>query len=240
MLTPTVTYAGPAHPPATAKAAPPPVSDGSRVPAGPRAHRRRSLKATVSAHRLFAFVAASLMAASAIGASPALAADTAHSALAAERAVSYQPSNSTVFRGSPAGMTATAATASAHALKTPVAAVTNGAAHVGCWTWTPAIRATSSLGTLWQYNQGLYWCGNGSLITSRAAANDYPSNTGFGWMFSGNLNGWNNGGVGSYGWRHWNQGHFCQGAYFACIQNDHPWIDSTVYANGTGSYSASY
>ena len=59
---------------------------------------------------------------------------------------------------------------------------------------------------MWQYNQGPYWCGNGSWITYRAASNNYPSSLDIGWSFSGNMGYWNQGGEGYNRWVHWNQG----------------------------------
>jgi hypothetical protein len=60
-------------------------------------------------------------------------------------------------------------------------------------------------------------CGNGSWITYRAASNNYPSSLGIGWSFSGNI--------------------FCLASYFSCVQNSYPWIQSTVYANGSDTAS---
>ncbi len=90
---------------------------------------------------------------------------------------------------------------------------------------------------MWQYNQGPYWCGNGSWITYRAASNNYPSSLDIGWSFSGNMGYWNQGGEGYNRWVHWNQGHFCLASYFSCVQNSYPWIQSTAYANGSGTAS---
>lgn len=67
---------------------------------------------------------------------------------------------------------------------------------------------------MWQYNQGLYWCGNGSWITYRAASNNYPSSLGIGWSFVGNM------------------------GYRTRTARVTTYGHSTVYANGAGSYSA--
>jgi hypothetical protein len=142
---------------------------------------------------------------------------------------------STVFHGRRAAVSAAAATATARKLHRSVKAAV---AATYCWSWTPAEKGTNVFGgTVWQYNQGLYWCGNGSWITYRAASNNYPSALGIGWDFKGNGSYWNQGGEGYNLWTHWNQGHFCLASYFGCVQNSYPWIQSTVYANGAGYYS---
>lgn len=153
----------------------------------------------------------------------------------ASQAMTGVQTGPTVFQGQPAAVSTTAAVASARKLHRPVTAAI---AATTCWSWTPWEKGTNAFGgTVWQYNQGLYWCGNGSGITYRAASNDYPSALGIGWSFSGNLGYWNQGGQGYNLWTHWNQGHFCLASYFGCVQNSYPWIQSTVYGNGYGTAS---
>ena len=144
-------------------------------------------------------------------------------------------SGPTVFHGQAAPASAVAAAATARKLHKSVKAAV---ASTYCYSWTPWEKGYNAFsGTVWQYNQGLYWCGNGSWITYRAASNNYPSSLGIGWSFSGNMGYWNQGGEGYNLWVHWNQGHFCLASYFSCLQNSYPWIQSTVYANGSGTAS---
>jgi hypothetical protein len=186
----------------------------------------------LSSRRLSWLAVMSVMAAAGFGAAPALAASDDLTAASIEGATSATVS------GTPAAMTSDAAAASAQTLNTSLAAVTSGAARVTCWSWTPYARAKSLVGlTVWQYNQEVYWCGNGRTITYRAPAHDYPTHVAVGWEFKGNGTYWNHGGAGSSYWEHWNQGHFCLASYFGCLQNKYPWIDSTVYANGAGHYT---
>ena len=140
------------------------------------------------------------------------------------------------FHAHRAPLTAAAAVATAQAGHTSVKAA---AAATTCWTWTPWVAGTNLFGSkVWQYNQGLYWCGNGSWITYRDPSHNYASNLFLGWSFQGNLgNYWNHGGVNYNYWEHWNQGHMCLISYFSCVQNSYPYIDSTVYANGSGHFS---
>jgi hypothetical protein len=160
------------------------------------------------------------------------AANKARAASRAARVVQVKNSG-TAFHAQRAPITAAGVQASAKALHTSVQAAV---AATYCWSWTPWVAGYDLFGIkVWQYNQGLYWCGNGSWITYRAAAHDYPSNTFLGWSFEGNLGYWNIGGTGYNLWEHWNQGHFCLISYFSCVQNSYPWIDSKVYANGYGT-----
>jgi hypothetical protein len=91
--------------------------------------------------------------------------------------------------------------------------------------------------TLWTYYQRIEWCSNGSTITSvtrlRWGEVSFP-----GWAFKGHTSSTTSGGKGYTSYRARTHGHFCLAEYFSCVQNAYPWIDMTVRANGSWSYSA--
>ena len=90
--------------------------------------------------------------------------------------------------------------------------------------------------TLWKYFQRIDWCYNGSSVTSvsrrRWGETYWP-----GWSFKGHTGNQTSGGVGWTGYQAWTQGHFCLASYFDCVQDRYPWIDITVWRNGTYNYS---
>ena len=112
------------------------------------------------------------------------------------------------------------------------------AAAAACW-WAQAWRRGSNIFgmTLWTYYQRIEWCASGGKITSvtriRWGEVSMP-----GWSFKGHTSSTTSGGKGSYSYRARTHGHFCLVQYFSCIQNAYPWIDMTVRANGTWSWSA--
>jgi hypothetical protein len=107
----------------------------------------------------------------------------------------------------------------------------------GCW-WAQVWRSGKNLfgSTLWKYFQRIEWCSNGSYITSKTrirwGETYFP-----GWSFKGHIGSTTGGGVGYTYYRARTQGHFCLISYFSCVQDAYPWIDMTVYRNGTYSWS---
>jgi len=108
----------------------------------------------------------------------------------------------------------------------------------GCW-WAQVKRYAKNLigSTLWAYFQKINWCSNGSYITSHSRTR-WGETYWPGWSWEGNIGSTTGGGNGSTYYRSWTQGHFCLISYFSCVQNAYPWIDMTVYRNGTYSWSA--
>lgn len=190
---------------------------------------------TVVPALLFACAGVAVLAAGASGATPVatLGAITPASASAPASAVvsaaaGANGQSSGVIQGAQIG---------AGGATSPVA-LSSAAAGSGCWTGTIWEKGYNLLGgTVWQYNQQINWCSNGHTITSRQPANDYGDNTGLGWNWDTSYSKFtNSGGAGSSFWTHWNQGHFCLGAYFACVQNSYPWIQTSVYADSSNIY----
>ncbi len=108
----------------------------------------------------------------------------------------------------------------------------------GCNDFTKGIDIYNSLGVkVATYAQEIFWCYNGSTITSK-------SRTRWGtvysplYQFNGHIGNTESGGVGQGSYRAWTQGSFCELAPgFGCVWNFYPWVDQTVY--GTGSYTGS-
>jgi hypothetical protein len=106
----------------------------------------------------------------------------------------------------------------------------------GCSTYTVGARAYSKLGVqLFSYAWNIYWCYNGSRITSvntwRTVAGNY------GWSFVGDIANQQSGGVGATSYWHYGQGNFCFIQFYSCVGNAYPWVNQTVY--GTGGYTGS-
>lgn len=104
-----------------------------------------------------------------------------------------------------------------------------GAQAAGCWYQTWWRYAKNIFGKkLWQYNQRLNWCSNGSSITS-ASRERWGETFWIGWRFKGHIDSAIYGGRGHTYYRAVTQGHFEYGAGPWDIQHQYPRIDSTVY-----------
>jgi hypothetical protein len=123
------------------------------------------------------------------------------------------------------------------AAQSVVADSSSTAALAACW-WAQVRRYGKNLlgMTLWSYYQRIEWCSNGSWITSHTRIR-WGEVSMPGWSFKGHIGSTTGGGNGSTFYRARTQGHFCLIQYFSCVQNAYPWIDMTVYRNGTYSYS---
>jgi hypothetical protein len=107
----------------------------------------------------------------------------------------------------------------------------------GCMVYQIERSGLNSLGDkLWSYFQKINWCYDGSKITSKTRLRwgevYYP-----GWQFAGHIGNLEQGGVNQWSYRAWTQGEFklCLGGDIGCVQYKYPWIDMTVY--GDGSYT---
>lgn len=117
--------------------------------------------------------------------------------------------------------------------ETEVAMSPQGATPAGCRTATYSVSGKNVWGqTLYTYYQSIYWCYNGSTITSKSRSR-YGRVGGLGWEFVGNVSSQQWGGVGSRYYRSWTQGHFQLCVVWGCIQHKYPQIDMTVNGNGT-------
>lgn len=90
---------------------------------------------------------------------------------------------------------------------------------------------------LWRYIQQIDWCYNGSRITDLFRRRWGEVSMSF-WEYHGHIGNFESGGVGSWSYRAWTQGKFslCF-PVVGCFQHRYPWIDQTVRANGTASWS---
>lgn len=109
---------------------------------------------------------------------------------------------------------------------------------IRCWTWTNRVKGYNVIGHhLWTYSQQKNWCDDGSLITDTSRRRWGEVHALFwGWEHRDSET---SGGVGRYYTRHFTQGEFklcIVGGNIGCVQHSYPWIDSTGYANGRGSW----
>jgi len=104
-----------------------------------------------------------------------------------------------------------------------------------CWTITWSVVGKDLLGyTIWQYNHQTNWCTtDGKTVAATPAVNRYASNMASWWTYSpvGGIQTW--WGINHTSYRSFSQGHM-QGlcSPFGC-DNAYPWVDQTVWYNGT-------
>lgn len=134
-----------------------------------------------------------------------------------------------------AGLSPEAQTAALEYLQPgPVATtVTRSPVSISACSWVVFERLQYSYAGvhLWSYFQRIDWCWDGSTITSKTRtrwAEIYAP----GWEFVGHIGNSESGSVGQWFYRAWTQGHFrlCGGG---TCWNVYPWIDMTVYGDGT-------
>jgi len=125
---------------------------------------------------------------------------------------------------------------------TPGGEVTSGIGRSGATNacrWVTVSRwYNNALGMrLFTYYERIDWCYNGSTITSVSRTRWGEVGAPF-WEFKGHVGSTTSGGTGQWSYRAWTQGHYalCM-PYVLCAQHKYPWIDITVRANGTYSYS---
>lgn len=110
----------------------------------------------------------------------------------------------------------------------------------GCRTYTLGAQMLNILGNvIWKYTQSIDWCYNGTSITSKSR-NDWANVYIFGWTYKGRQSLSESGGVGQSSYHSFAQGWFCMLDVGTCIWNFYPWVDQTVYGNGSYSGSADY
>jgi hypothetical protein len=106
----------------------------------------------------------------------------------------------------------------------------------GCRTWTVGVNGYSVTGTMiWSYAWNIYWCYNGSTITSLSKWRTVWAN--YLWAFKGDIADNHSGGVGASSYWHYAQGDFCFVETYTCLSHSYPWVNQTVY--GSGSYTGS-
>lgn len=112
----------------------------------------------------------------------------------------------------------------------------------GCNSRQYQVDWCNALGqTLFSYFQKIDWCYDGSKITNT------PTRTRWGevyvplWSYDGHIGNSESGGINQSSYEAWTQGEFklCAGGDIGCIWHKYPWIDMTVYGDGTHSASSS-
>ena len=112
-------------------------------------------------------------------------------------------------------------------------------ATAGCKSVTKSRSAYNVFGqVLWTYYQKIDWCYNGSKITSKTRIRwgDLPWYSL--WQFMGHIGSSQSGGVGQWSYRAWTQGEFRFSLVGYPVQYAYPWVDMTVYGNGTSKGSS--
>lgn len=108
-----------------------------------------------------------------------------------------------------------------------------GIAAAGCWVWTGRRDGRNAFGVLlWSYFQRIYWCGNGTNITTVERTRWGEVYAAFwSWKHIGNQT-W--GGVNQATYRAWTQAEYklCLIPEIGCIQYSYPWLDMKVWGNG--------
>jgi hypothetical protein len=91
---------------------------------------------------------------------------------------------------------------------------------------------------VWQFNQQIDWCSDGSKITTVPFRKVYASNLGLFWTYHGLVDDVRGGGRGFTFYRSFVQGSltYCPPPG-VCWQNDLPWLDMTARANGNNGGS---
>ncbi len=94
--------------------------------------------------------------------------------------------------------------------------------------------------TLFSYFQKIDWCYDGSKITNNPTRLRWGEVYAPLWSFDGHIGSSESGGINQWSYRAWTQGKFklCMGGDIGCIQYKYPWIDMTVYGDGSHSSSS--
>ena len=112
-------------------------------------------------------------------------------------------------------------------------------AAAGCKSVTRSRSAYNVFGqVLWTYYQKIDWCYSGTKITSRTRIRWGELPWYSLWQFMGHIGSSASGGVGQWSYRAWTQGEFRFSLVGYPVQYAYPWVDTTVYGNGTSKGSA--
>lgn len=104
----------------------------------------------------------------------------------------------------------------------------------GCLTYTLGVNGYSLAGIkIWSYAWNISWCYNGTTITSVSKWRTVWAN--YGWSFKGDIAENHTGGVNKSFYWHYAQGDFCFIETYTCVTHSYPWVDQTVFGNGTYS-----
>jgi len=107
----------------------------------------------------------------------------------------------------------------------------------GCKGYTLGRNGYSAAGIkIWTYSWTINWCYNGSTITSVSKYRTIWANGT--WSFRGDISDNQSGGVGKTSYSHYAQGDFCLFDVGVCVGHSYPWVNQTVYGNGTYTGSA--
>jgi hypothetical protein len=112
------------------------------------------------------------------------------------------------------------------------------AAAVSCWAWDAWKTGKSLVGlTLWKSHHRVNWCGDGSWIRSHAYTERWGETFAPGWNDKGIEQQGSRYGVNWNQFNSWTQHKFCFVSYFSCIQEAHPYHNTTVWPNGAGQWN---
>jgi hypothetical protein len=111
---------------------------------------------------------------------------------------------------------------------------------VRCWEgFHIGVEGKASGGnTLWTYHQEIDWCENGTRIKRKLHRIRWGETSTPGWHFRGHIANNKSGGIGSTSAYRRTQGKF-ELCWAWCVQEAHPWIEMTVYGNGSYSCNTS-
>jgi hypothetical protein len=108
-----------------------------------------------------------------------------------------------------------------------------------CWTFTKTLNAKDLLGwTMWSYSQKIDWCGAGGRISGTPARTRWATIYHAYWFFNGHIDSSTSGGNGNTYYQAFTQGSISNCfPFIGCVQNRLPYVDMTVFPNGsvTGS-----
>jgi hypothetical protein len=152
-------------------------------------------------------------------------------ALAASLAVPVlaQADESPAKQAPPLTVAQTVAKVTAH--KFPVEAPVGIAAT--CNAWGVVVNFENVYGAdLYHYYQTIYWCWNGSVITTNSRSR-YGEAYVYPWSFQGHIESRHRGGDGQQTSEWFTRGHFCSNfPVFGCVQHSYPWINMGVDMKG--------
>jgi len=115
---------------------------------------------------------------------------------------------------------------------------TISAAAVSCWSWDAWKTGKSLVGlTLWKSHHRVNWCGDGSWIRSHAYTERWGETFAPGWNDKGVEQQGSRYGVNWNQYNSWTQHKFCFVSYFSCVQEAHPYHNTTVWPNGAGQWN---
>lgn len=111
-------------------------------------------------------------------------------------------------------------------------------AATSCWSWDAWRSGKNLLGnTLWKAHHVVNWCGDGTWVRSHAYTSRWGETIFPGWNYKGVEQSGQRYGVNWNQYNSWSQFKFCLVEYFNCVQEAHPYHNTTVLPNGAGRWN---